>query len=617
MLYSGSLDFTNRRLHIKFSESDIVLDSSDFGNKIIITKTHRVRPVLVILCNSETNTKSIYSEIPENRIPKTITEFENQLFDLDLHLGIWFDICSNTMYLARDIFGITPVFYSYSQSSFHFSSHLNSLLSITEQGSVINNQAIVNYLQSFTPTFGYDLTFFQNIKRLSPGYYIKVDNQSFSLLPYNRFNPKKYKIYNGTITQYGAVLKELLIDSLKRNTDVDSSIGLFLSGGMDSSSLSSLMRFIYPQKRLNTYFFDTGSVNNSDRPYVDDVVSHINSVHKIVKPDFTNLSFLEEQIKNLAEPPVSVSGGLPSRSVREAAKEDGISFLLTGHCGDNIIDHGYRYLGDVFEGRHWKELEEIQHNVVKYISKSYDHQAFNHLNDSNLFFNNVIYRQLSSKKNIRLLFKTLYSIGRTDTVFYVMNMLAKDILAKLQRLYFRDNSLVRKELLIYNTDFHGVRVPETFYLNKAISTKEFLVTGEMENINQLHNTKIRFPFLNKELFELSLAVPVQLKYNNGLTRGTLREAMVGILPQSINHRVTKHIFADNVKDFSRSFYLYYADYLANDSPIWDFVDKKPFFNALSRVEQSKMDDNALGIYSLNIFKTVTLSIWLYHFLKKI
>lgn len=618
MIYYGIVDFSVNNIYIKLSENNnqIEINSTRLGDNIINTKTGRVRPVLIVLWDSKTNSRSVYSEIPESCIPKTSEEFRENIFDLDLHLGIWFDIYLGEFYLVRDIFGTTPVFYNYHQSELTFSSNVNGIFEKFKGDRTFNNTGIIYYLKSINFPTGYDLTYFNEVKRLSPGNYLQITSKQSKTVSYLRFDPNKFFIQNGTLDEYGSVFKQKLAESLIRNVDDNSKIGFFLSGGLDSSSISVLMRSIYQRRDIYTYFYDSGGNDNSDRPYVDDVVSSINSIHKSVIPQYENLHFLEEHIIANAGPSVSISGGLPNRFIREVASKDEVSILLSGHCGDNIADHGYKYIREVFENRHWEELNDIQDNILDHVQMSYDLKSYQHLQNSKIIFNNIIYNRLREKKSFNTLFNTLKSIGNFDTAFYVMKRLIQDTVNKLERLYYRDNILVRKEILNEELKYEGGNYHNQNNPFSALSTKEYLITEELETLNLLHKTKVRFPFLDKELYELCLAAPNKLKYNNGLTRGTLRAGMKGLLPLSVSNRVTKHIFGENMNDFSRAYYKYYADYLLESSPVWEYIDKKTFSHALNQINKDfNSKDSRSGIYGVNVFKTISLAIWLNHYSK--
>ena len=158
------------------------------------------------------------------------------------------------IFLARDRFGIKPFFYTMSDSIFAFASEIKALLSLQKVKPVIDKKGLWQ-LMFLSPITLEGQTVFKNIFEIKPGYCGTFSKKGLTLYRYFSLKPEKLDI---TPEEAAKEVKNLLLDTVKRQIKSDVPLCTFLSGGLDSSALSALVAREYTAhgKILSTYSFE-------------------------------------------------------------------------------------------------------------------------------------------------------------------------------------------------------------------------------------------------------------------------------------------------------------------------------------------------------------------------
>lgn len=186
-----------------------------------------------------------------------------------------YDKKKNSFFCARDRFGKKPFYYYYKDNKFIYASEIKSILKLLNTKPQINNNAFYEYLTFMTPIN--ENTFYQDIKKLSAGSYIFLDEKSFKIEKY-------YDINNIKTTQDNEKeilenIETLLINSVKKRLVSDVEVATLLSGGIDSS-LTSALYAKFSNKQINTFCIGYDEhTHYSELPYAKIVAKHINSNH--------------------------------------------------------------------------------------------------------------------------------------------------------------------------------------------------------------------------------------------------------------------------------------------------------------------------------------------------
>ena len=256
--------------------------------------------------------------------------------------AIW-DRRNQTLFCARDRFGIKPFYYAHSQEDFAFASEMKALLPfINEIGT--DYGALQEYF-AFQYTLG-EQTLFKNIKQLMPGHCLSVQNNHVQIrkywdVVYEVDHSKPHKLYEEE-------LDYLLRDSVKYHQVSDVPVGSYLSGGIDSSLITNLAF------EANQDFYGSFHGRFMEYPGYDESQYAQASADSIGKDvftiDITANDFIDHISKVIyhLDVPVAGPGSFPQYMVSKLASEH-VKVVLGGQGGDELFGGYARYIIAYFE----------------------------------------------------------------------------------------------------------------------------------------------------------------------------------------------------------------------------------------------------------------------------
>lgn len=242
--------------------------------------------------------------------------------------AIW-DKKNQSMFLARDFFGIKPLYYTQNtlDNTFIFGSEIKSFLKQPSFIKELNKDALKPYL-----TFQYsvlDETFFKGVYKLKPGHYMLYKKGEMQIKPY--WNPEFTKKEN-SLENYAEKINESMKESIDYHKNSDVKLGSFLSGGIDSSYITSLLR---PNKTFSVGFHDYESMFDETtlaRELSD--ILEIENHRKIINAEecFEMLPTIQYHM----DEPQSNPSSVPLYFLAGLAKED-VTVVLSGEGADEIF----------------------------------------------------------------------------------------------------------------------------------------------------------------------------------------------------------------------------------------------------------------------------------------
>ena len=265
------------------------------------------------------------------------------------------DTQSNELFLARDPFGIKPLFYCDWQGGLAFSSELQPLLALPGISRQVNPQRAYEFLQ-FGTTDHEGETLFGEIAQLEAGHYLKinVDNASERLPICYWCLPRQNKLDIG-FEAAAERLRELFLDSVRLHLRSDVAVGAALSGGIDSSAIVCAIRHLEPDIDLHAFSFIADDGELSEERWVDVVTEYAGCiVHKVIPQAEELVADLDKLIRTQCEPFGSTSIYAQFR-VFKLAHEAGIKVMLDGQGADELMAgysgyHGARLAGLIRKG---------------------------------------------------------------------------------------------------------------------------------------------------------------------------------------------------------------------------------------------------------------------------
>lgn len=433
--------------------------------------------------------------------------------------AIW-DANRKSLFIARDRLGIKPLYYHLSPRNFIFGSEIKVLMAYPGMGPQFNRASLPEYL-----AFGYlsgDETFYNGVRKLMPGHRLEINQQGeMQIEQYWDLQPTQPD--QGHDEQYYVEnYRDLLEGAVNSHLMSDVPLGVFLSGGLDSSAVAALMTKIR-REPVETFSVGYAEQTYSELPYARTVAEHLKSKHHEVfvsRDDF--FSALPKLIWHEDEPivwPSSVALFFVAQLARERVK-----VVLTGEGSDETLAGYSRYaftlknmaFDRVYRGVTPSALRRMVRESIATSSligattrRKLSHTFLGLDGDSwtSFYFDNFFsaYNQKDQRELLTAEFSEQVEAGSAYRgVLQYWNQASGDL---LQKLLYTDIKTYLVELLM-----------------------------KQDNISMAASIESRVPFLDHVLVEWGLRVPANIQIHGTAGKRILKKAMEGLLPQSIIYR---------------------------------------------------------------------------------
>ena len=503
--------------------------------------------------------------------------------------AIW-DENLQQLFLARDSFGVKPLYYSISENNFCFSSEIKSLLPLMSVDSrqTLDAKSISLYIEFlWCPGSGTPLKF---VKKLPPGEAMIVKNGSivdqwpWFQLPVFSQNQKEYNKKQSILG-----VRNHLRQAIHRQMVSDVPVGAFLSGGLDSSSIVAFAKEISPDIRC--FSIDTGVKKDNefvdDLPYAKLAAKFLDVPLDIVTIDSHNMTNdIEKMIYQLDEP-LADPAALNVLYISQLARQQGIKVLLSGAGGDDLFT-GYRRHYAVQIEKYWKWMPKGLRESLKSLTGNLD--TSNHIKRriSKLFSG----ADLSSKDRLINYFRW------TDTSI-VESLFSPELSWELK--YHNSNSIMSDFIEPLMTNKTGLDCM------LALDQKYFLTDHNLnytDKMSMAAGVEVRVPFLDKDLVEFASKIPNKFKQKGSVGKWVLKMAMEPYLPKEIVHRPKTGFGAP-----LRSWVKHELGEIIGDLLSLDSVRRRGLF--VPEAVNCLILDNKLGKIdaSYTIFSLLCIEIW--------
>ncbi|MFO7536114.1 MAG: asparagine synthase (glutamine-hydrolyzing) [Kiritimatiellia bacterium] len=243
--------------------------------------------------------------------------------------AVW-DAPRQRLLVARDRIGIKPLYYHWANGRFRFASEIKAILEDSSVPRELNPQALYDYIGfEFTPAPD---TLFQNIQKLPAGHRILLEKGGLKVESWwdLSYKPAANITFDGAVEQ----LRGLLDSCTESHLVSDVPLGVFLSGGLDSSALVAMMRRHIPG-RLRTFTIGYADKSFSELEYAKIVADQFGTDHQVLMVDDLKPAYVERALWHLDEPMTDLSC-VPLMLVCEQARK-AVTVCLSGEGGDEIF----------------------------------------------------------------------------------------------------------------------------------------------------------------------------------------------------------------------------------------------------------------------------------------
>lgn len=447
-------------------------------------------------------------------------------------IALW-DEKKQKLFCARDRAGEKPFFYYIDNEKFIFASEIKSILADSGVRRSIDFNALNSYLSYMYIPEPYSI--FQGIKKLPPAHSLVYSDRAIKISEYWRVPYKDLPARPEA--EYAEELKGLLSDAVRIRLVSDVPLGIFLSGGIDSSSIVSLASGMSAE-RIKTFAVSGGSGLFNELPYARIVAKECNTDHYEfeVRPESVE-SLLPKLIRFIDEP-FADSSIIPTYYVSKMARQK-VTVALSGEGADEL-----------FAGYPW-HVKNIKVDQLRKIIPSYNIRRL-----LKSFFSMAVPRKehdsawkrwlqkLSIANDYSLLpfgedYESINTLFDADLKGRVLNVSAHS--KKPRELFVKDAYLGNGSKNVLERALYADL--------KTYLPGDLLVKND--RMSMANSLETRAPFLDHRIIEFAANIPPSLKIKHGISKYILRRSMNNLVPRQILERKDKRGFAVPVEEWFR------------------------------------------------------------------
>ncbi|KQL57926.1 MULTISPECIES: asparagine synthase (glutamine-hydrolyzing) [Bacillaceae] len=454
-----------------------------------------------------------------------------QKFNGIFAFAIW-EHDTQTLFMARDRVGVKPLFYTVKDGFLVFGSELKSILAHRDIKPIVDRTGLAD-IMGLAPSRSPGNGIFKHVHELKPAHFLVYTKDELRL---RRYWQLKSEQHTHNVKETAAHIRQLLEDSVSRQLFADVPVGMFLSGGIDSSALTAIAANHYKQEgkgaiasysvdyeENDKYFKASAFQPNADGEWIKKVSSHCQTNHRNCVIQNIQLAELLKEAVLVRDTPGMADVDSSLLWFCKEIKKD-VTVGLSGECADEI-----------FGGYPWFHKPEVM-NIDG--------------------------------------FPWMRSIDER-------NMLLKDDWKKKLDLknyvYERYKETINETPRFSNDTKEEARRREISYLNMIWFMTNLL--DRKDRMSMGASLEVRVPFSDHRLIEYVWNIPWEMKIHGGREKGILRKALEGLLPDDVLYRKKSPYPKTHHPDYTNAVTKEIQAIAAqSDSPLFDFIERKELKN---------------------------------------
>lgn len=424
-------------------------------------------------------------------------------------ISIW-DQEKNQLLLGRDRMGIRPLFYHQAGSRLLFASEIKALLTDEKVPRNLDRQTLADVFTCWTPVD--PLTAFEGVFQLPPAHWAVFSAEGLHIERYWQLDFSENDTADRSPEDWAEEMQSLLLDAARIRLRADVPVGAYLSGGIDSTYISTLVKKNF-NNQLHTF-----SVQFSDKSYDESAFQHkaiatIQTDHRAVTCSDHDIGALFPKVVWHAEVPMIRTAPAPLMMLSGLVRKNNYKVVLTGEGADEIFA-GYNIFKEAKIRRFWARHPD---SVCRpHLLKKLYPYIFNDQNGRpNAFLMGFF------KKGLAQVGSPVYShMVRWQNTSQLKTFFKPDVLPESADLSgFMDRICHRLP-----DGFHGwPHLGQAQYLESTLFLSNYLLSSQGDRMAMANSLEGRFPFLDHRLVELAASMPSELKLNGLIEKNILKQ----------------------------------------------------------------------------------------------
>lgn len=506
----------------------------------------------------------------------------NGIFSFAFH-----DRLKKTIYLVRDRFGIKPLFYSYQDGELGLSSSLAAILELPFVARNLQEDNLFHYLKHGHVPWPHTLV--KGVFQLPPRSFALLNTQNGELKIKEYIGLKHKNVLQITNWEEALLATDTALkNSVKRQLIADVPVGIFLSGGVDSSLITAAFKEVSGQK-INSYCISYAEKEFDEGQHALQVAQHFGTNHHTITVAPDQIFNLIPTLPDFFDQPFSDPTLLSTMILCREARKD-ITVALGGDGGDELF-FGYTYQPMLLK---ILPLLRLPYGLRKNLAK-----MFKGILNSQFYLSRHPRIQQAKKfldimtfENIEELY--MYFIG-------TIGPLPMEQIKRLLKNPPQDHTSIYRGYLKNHQDLSNFESVEQLFIDTFLVDT---VNQKSDRASMAFGLELRVPFLDDEMVALSHKIPTHFKYYKGVKKHLLRELLQQKIPGHLAHR-PKQGFSIPMRDWLRKDLVYLLkDYLSEER-----LAKDPY---LSSTEVNSLVNQHLSgkfNHSHLLWSLIVLQLW--------
>jgi asparagine synthase (glutamine-hydrolysing) len=466
---------------------------------------------------------------------------------------------------VRDRVGVKPLFYYLHDGLFMFSSELKSFHQHPKFNKTINKNAVADFIQYGNIPGSQSI--FQFCNKLQPGHYLELNLTNGDVLEnkywnvYDAFNKPKLKI---DFEEAKTITKDKLKDAFELRMVADVPVGVFLSGGYDSTCVTGLLQQNRSEK-LKTYTIGVPDIGLNEAPFAKEIAEHFETEHTELNCTVKDALDLINDLPFFYDEPFADSSAIPTILVSKMARKH-VTVALSADGGDELFAGYNRY---DYMLKYGQKLEKIPKIFRKSLAGAMSIIPANQL------------PILKKRYNFHQRYEKVKKLLKEFDNEAIMMSLSQQFTSEQMREILKFSNHDNRDLAFFSKELKPEYLTPLSYM-LAIDFQTYLVDDIMQKVDRASmavSLEGREPFLDHDLINWAAQLPDDFKYKSGIKKYILKEIVHEMVPKEMMER-PKMGFAIPIadwlaKDLKPIVEIYLSKELLNHHQLFDtdFIEK--------------------------------------------
>ena len=433
----------------------------------------------------------------------------------------------NKIFCARDRAGVKPFFYFFKDGLFLFSSELKPFHEHPRFQKKLDKNAIAAFMQyGNVPT---PHCIFENCFKIRPGHYMELNIDETSFQKMSLAHQKEYwNVYDG----YNQPKLDLSFEEAKKKTEdvlsdacnyrmvSDVPVGVFLSGGYDSASVTALLQKERTDK-LKTFTISVPDIGLDEAPFAKEIANYLGTNHTEIECTYKEAIELIGDLPYYYDEPFADSSAIPTTLVSLAARKH-VTVALSADAGDEVFAGYNRY--DYIQ-RYGQKINKIPSFLRNAMAYGMDVIPSNYI------------PVLRNRYNFHNRYEKVKGVLKNPSEEQIMLSLSQQFTDR------QINDLFKRKITALNTAYFSEELEEKYFSSlsymMAIDYQTYLVDDILQKVDRATMTASlegREPYLDHRLIEWAARLPDHYKYYKGEKKYILKEILHQYIPKEMMDR---------------------------------------------------------------------------------